>query len=36
LIRLQEKYSPMNDHGRFGNAGLEQLGELLATTGRLK
>ena len=29
LIRLQEKYSPMNDDRCFGNAGFEQLGELL-------
>jgi len=29
LSRLEEKYSPVNDDGCFGNAGLEQLGELL-------
>src|SRR4029077_4875807 len=29
LIGLQEKYSAVNKNGRLGNAGLEQLGELL-------
>ena len=29
LVRLQEKYLPVNDGGRFGYAGFEQAGELL-------